>query len=104
MAMQNANRIAGKRSRFCVLLLKTGGCWKMDRRRVRTAMRLNHCLRRVSPCHGSLQFFTEKKKMGKRCTLRRGDEAEKERRTGITHITTRLIKKIELALFSRALK
>ena len=49
MAIQNANKIAGKRRRFCVLLLKAGGCWKMDRRRVRTAMRLNHCLTQVSP-------------------------------------------------------
>jgi hypothetical protein len=27
-----------------VALLKAGGCWKMERRRVRRHIRLNHCL------------------------------------------------------------
>lgn len=44
MAMTRAKAMAGKSQRFCVCLLKQGGCWKMLRRRVRTAMRLNHCL------------------------------------------------------------
>ena len=43
-AMTTANRIAGKSHRFCVRLLKIGGCWKIERRLVRTASRLNHCL------------------------------------------------------------
>jgi hypothetical protein len=37
----NAKRIAGKRARFWVALLKIGGCWKMERRRVLVAIRLN---------------------------------------------------------------
>lgn len=45
--MTRANKIAGKRYRFCVSLLNRGGCWMMDRRRVRTANKLNHCLRFV---------------------------------------------------------
>lgn len=44
MAMQRAKAIAGKSSRFWVRLLKAGGCWKMESRRVRTARMLNHCL------------------------------------------------------------
>lgn len=37
----SAKRIAGNRARFCVALLKIGGCWKMERRRVRVAIKLN---------------------------------------------------------------
>jgi hypothetical protein len=37
-----ANRMAGKRSRFWVALLNTGGCWKIERRLVRVAITLNH--------------------------------------------------------------
>lgn len=48
IAITNAKRIAGKMYRFWVTLLKTGGCWKILRRRVRRAMRLNHCLECVS--------------------------------------------------------
>lgn len=45
MAIQRANAMAGKSSRFWVALLNAGGCWKIERRRVRTAIRVNHCLR-----------------------------------------------------------
>jgi hypothetical protein len=34
----NAKRMAGKRARFWVALLKIGGCWKMERRRVLVAI------------------------------------------------------------------
>ena len=46
--------MAGKRYKFCVDLLKAGGCWKILRRRVRTAIRVNHCLMRRDP---SVFFF-----------------------------------------------
>lgn len=75
-AMQSANKIAGKRSRFCVRLLKAGGWSNIDRRRVRTAIRLNHCLGNVN---------IEQ--------LMQGAE---------TYITTRLMKYTELASFRRA--
>jgi hypothetical protein len=39
--------MAGNSQRFWVILLKAGGCWKMDRRRVLVAKRLNHCLRGI---------------------------------------------------------
>ena len=42
--MHNAKAMAGKRRRFCVCLLNAGGCWKMERQRVRIARRVNHCL------------------------------------------------------------
>lgn len=48
IATQRANTIDGNISRFWVFLLKAGGCWKILRRRVRTARMLNHCLRAVS--------------------------------------------------------
>ena len=34
----SAKRMAGKRARFWVALLKIGGCWKMERRRVLVAI------------------------------------------------------------------
>jgi hypothetical protein len=34
IAMPRAKTMAGKRRRFCVRLLKAGGCWKIERRRV----------------------------------------------------------------------
>jgi len=42
--MASENPMAGNRYRFCVFLLNRGGCWKMERRQVRRARRLNHCL------------------------------------------------------------
>lgn len=44
MAITRANAIAGNRYRFCVALLNAGGCWKMLSRRVRRAIRANHCM------------------------------------------------------------
>lgn len=46
IAMHSAKAIDGKRSKFCVTRLKTGGCWKMLSRRVRIARSVNHCLRK----------------------------------------------------------
>lgn len=37
----SAKRMAGNKARFCVALLKIGGCWKIERRRVRVAITLN---------------------------------------------------------------
>ncbi len=37
----SAKRMAGNRARFWVALLKIGGCWKIERRRVRVAIKLN---------------------------------------------------------------
>lgn len=44
IAISREKRMAGNSHRFCVRLLKAGGCWKMLRRRVRMAIRTNHCL------------------------------------------------------------
>lgn len=61
MAIQRANAMAGKSSRFWVALLNAGGCRKMERRRVRTAMRVNHCLREVSSLLLTLMNEMDKK-------------------------------------------
>lgn len=77
-AMASANSIAGKRYQFCVCLLKSGGCWKMDRRRVRTQRRLNHCLVSTSAKCNQEQIHQSRC----RCSSR----------VGTTYMTTRFTK------------
>ncbi len=47
IAIQRAKAMAGNKYQFWVCLLKSGGCWKILRRRVRKAIKLNHCLKEL---------------------------------------------------------